>query len=151
MTWSSAQVHCLLSPATKSPKGVVTNFIISLLSSTSISKPQFSDRQCISIRKVATIFGPNIFILVAVTYFVFNLTTVGYSTFTLKAAGWSSSPIRHPRANSGHPPRRRTTLLSKIEPRVNLLHAYVVFNLPAVGATCFIAIHLEFNREKRDK
>ena len=156
-------VHCLLSPATKYPKGVVTNFI----TTTSISKPQFSHRQCIFIRQVTTVFRPNIIILVAVTYFAFNHTTVGHSTFTLGAAGWSSSPIRHLRAISGHPPRPRTTILSKPEPSVitfifyklftflrtldycdNLLYAYVVLNLPDVGARFLKAIYLELNRKK---
>ena len=144
--------YSMLTPTFQFSERVVAWFIIwTVSSSTSISKSQLSNRKCVLVGQISTVFTPCLVIHVTITY-LSTCTAVGHSTRTFSTVDCRSSPVIHSPTLTWYPPTISTeravitfifyklfTILRLLHNGKNLFHGNVIFNFSFVR-TCRIVI-----------
>ena len=146
--------YSMLTPTFQFSERVVAWFIIWTVSiSTSISKSQLSNRKCVLVGQISTVFTPCLIILVTIT-FSSTCTAVGHSTCTFSTVDCRSSPVIHFRTLTWYPPTKTSeiavitfifyklfTILGLLHNGNNLFHGNVIFNFSFVRTWRIISLH----------
>ena len=123
----------------------------------SITKFQLSNRNCVLVNQISTVFSPCVIIVVTIAFFS-TCTTVGHSTCTFSTVDCRSSPVIHFWTLTWYPPtiswwwQPKGTMITFIFYKLfailrllhngnNLFHGNVIINLSFVRTCRFISVH----------
>ena len=145
--------YSMLTPTFQFSKGVVAWFTNWMVISSCISMSQLSNRKCVLVCQISTVFTPCLIILVTIT-FSSTCTAIGHSTCTFSTVDCRSPPVIHFWTLTWYPPTitnesamitfifyKLFTILGLLHNGNNLFHGNVIFNLSFVRTWRFISLH----------